>query len=119
MFSNVFLKLAELVNTYDMFKKFDDDLTVFGNLKILPRICSTSTEDDLFANEARMYANEQSQPSFNALTVIMYLISQFWSIKSTLTNSFNFESFVILIFKIIYLFIFIYLIYLFKYIIYN
>ena len=41
------------------------------------------TADDLSANDAKIYANGQSQPSFSALTVIMYLTGQSFAVKST------------------------------------
>ena len=39
----------------------------------LPNICSTSTAEFLFATVANIYANGQSHPSFNALTMIYHI----------------------------------------------
>ena len=59
------------LKTYQIFRTGKLSLFAWGCRNIRPNICVTSVTEDLFASEARMYANEQSHPSLRALIVMM------------------------------------------------
>ena len=78
--SSVFLKLAEQVNTYDMFSMGSRCCSVCGSRNTLPNICSTSTREVLFASDASHVA--MCVNALSALASAFTILFLFWTITA-------------------------------------